>query len=207
VRRGFDKTFNYYGGALNYYTTRSGGGGGGRRALLQGGGGIFDIHAMGEPDRTERYVDSDFYSGIMWQERAEQIITEHAALGTDQPLFMYYAFQNPHGANLQVPEEYMAAAPCAGMTDEARQIYCGMVRLVNENVEKTHGMMRSMISEDFVMICELTAATIHVCWCWPRLISALTQRRSRARSLCGQWWLSYPRRLQHASAWQQGEPV
>eukprot|EP01052_Picozoa_sp_SAG31_P044719 SAG31_NODE_7898_length_1570_cov_1.360299_3_plen_231_part_00 len=145
MRRGWDKTYNYYGGGLNYYTKRTGGGGGsGRRLLMRGGQGIFD--------RTERYTNPEFYSGFMWQERVEQIITEHAALGIAQPLFMYYAFQNPHGTNLQVPEEYMAAAPCVGMSDEARQIYCGMVRLVDENVEKTHSLMSSLISEDFVLV-------------------------------------------------------
>lgn len=126
---------------MDYFTKTSGGG---QNAFL-------DIHAMGGPDRTERYVDPSFYSGLMWQERVEQIITEHSALGTDQPLFMYYAFQNPHGANLQVPEEYMAFAPCEAMRDEARQIYCGMVRLVEECVGKTHAMMTEL-DEDFVMI-------------------------------------------------------
>eukprot|EP01048_Picozoa_sp_COSAG05_P019761 COSAG05_NODE_3185_length_2260_cov_2.344285_3_plen_92_part_00 len=56
INRGWDKSFNYYGGALNYYTKRAG-----------GQNGFFDIHQMGAPDRDERHVDDEFYSGFLWQ--------------------------------------------------------------------------------------------------------------------------------------------
>eukprot|EP01048_Picozoa_sp_COSAG05_P023038 COSAG05_NODE_4832_length_1356_cov_0.990453_1_plen_184_part_00 len=145
INRGWDKSFNYYAGSMNYYTKTSG-----------GGNGFLDIHAMGGPDRDERYVDPDFYSGYLWQERAEQIITEHAEQGTDQPLFLYYAFQNPHASHLMVPEEYELLEPCNSMRGSmalnTRRIYCGMVRVINDCVEKTHEMMRQMIDPNFLMV-------------------------------------------------------
>jgi hypothetical protein len=87
INRGWDKAYNYYGGAMTYYT----------KLGWDSEEPFLDIHANGVPDRTERHVDPSLYSGRLWQERAEQVIAEHAALGTDQPLFLYYAMQNPHG--------------------------------------------------------------------------------------------------------------
>lgn len=141
INRGWDKAFNYYGGVMNYFTKRGG-----------GQNGFLDIHDMGGPDRDERHVDPSFYSGFLWQERTEQIIREHAELGTDQPLFMYYAMQNPHGAQLLVPDEYRAMQPCASMADDSRQIICGMVSLVNENMQKTHTLMRDMLDPNYILI-------------------------------------------------------
>lgn len=135
--RGWEKSFNFYGGGMDYYSKVA-------SAPDVGDNLFFDIHAMGEPDRTPAHIDGDYYSGDLWQLRAEQIITEHAALGTDQPLFLYYAMQTPHDP-MQVPESYTALAPCDSMTDTNRTIYCGMVHFIDESCRRTHFLFEELL--------------------------------------------------------------
>ena len=78
--RGWDQAYNFYSGGMDYY----------EKAQGAGANRFFDIHAMGEPDRDERHVSNDFYSGTLWQERAEKIILDHAQSGVDAPLFLYH---------------------------------------------------------------------------------------------------------------------
>jgi len=57
-----------------------------------------------EPDTDPRHLDTEFYSGYLWQEKAEKFILAHAAAaaaasGGDSdsaPFFLHYAFQTPH---------------------------------------------------------------------------------------------------------------
>ena len=72
--RGWEKSFNYYGGSMGYYS----------KLGWDSEGDFLDIHENGAPDREPRHVDPGLYSGLLWQERAEQVISEHSALGTDQ---------------------------------------------------------------------------------------------------------------------------
>jgi arylsulfatase A len=135
--RGWDKAFNYYTGGMDYYSKSVGGP---RNSH-------FDVHEMGAPDRDERHMSPEFWSGFIWQERAESIVHEHASTGVDAPLFLYYALQTPHSP-MQVPDAYTQEAPCAAMSDEDRRIFCGMVRFVDECAEKTHSLMREELAGD-----------------------------------------------------------
>ena len=65
--------------------------------------------------------------------------------------------QNPHGigglgGNLLVPPEYSAAQPCVAMPDEARRTLCGMIRLVDECVEKSVRMMRELLDPNLLLV-------------------------------------------------------
>eukprot|EP01051_Picozoa_sp_SAG22_P023921 SAG22_NODE_6392_length_862_cov_1.469201_1_plen_229_part_00 len=142
--RGWDKAYNFFGGGMDYYTKIAAGPDVGDNLFL-------DVHAMGAPDRTPEYLDENFYAATIWEDRIEQVIAEHAALGTDQPLFAYYAMQSPHDP-MQVPDEYRAAAPCDAVPDTNRQIFCGMVRFIDQSVARVHTLMAEAISPDFLFV-------------------------------------------------------
>ena len=143
--RGWQKAFNFYGGGMDYWSKVA-------SAPDVGDNLFLDIHAMGAPDRTPRHLSQDFYSGALWQERAEQIITEHAEQRPEgQPLFLYYAMQSPHSP-MQVPQQYLALQPCAQVLDTNRQIMCGMVHFVDECVKKTTQLMATLLDPDLLLI-------------------------------------------------------
>ena len=58
--QGWDKAFNFYGGGMDYFSKIAAGPDVGDNLFL-------DIHAMGEPDRSARYVDGGFYAAAIWQ--------------------------------------------------------------------------------------------------------------------------------------------
>eukprot|EP01047_Picozoa_sp_COSAG01_P062195 COSAG01_NODE_7875_length_3019_cov_5.998627_3_plen_68_part_00 len=62
-----------------------------------------------------------------------------------------------------VPAQYTASQPCAGMPNEARRTYCGMVRLVDECVETSLTQMLEMIDPGtmFVLMADNVRADVH----------------------------------------------
>ena len=67
--RGFDTSHTMWGGGLWWYNKTS----------QYDPVGFLDLHQDSEPDIDERHLSLEFYSGQLWQEKAEEFIARHAA--------------------------------------------------------------------------------------------------------------------------------
>lgn len=123
--RGFD---TYYGfmcsGDMGYLTKMN--------------GNYIDLYHDKNPETDEYALSSDVRSSWLFEAKVEDFITTHrATYGDTTPFFLYYALQDPH-TPLSSPEYFLESEPCASMTDETRQVYCGMIRCIDSSIE---GMM------------------------------------------------------------------
>jgi arylsulfatase A-like enzyme len=109
MRRGFDHQYGLYNGNFDYFTH------------LRDGG--LDWH------RDDRALREEGYSTDLIAREAARLITEQPA---EKPLFLYVAFNAPHGP-FQVPEPYKAMY--ADMPGEPRRsAYAGMVTAMDEGI-------------------------------------------------------------------------
>ncbi len=109
TRRGFDHQYGLYNGNFDYFTH-----------LREGG---LDWH------RDDRALREEGYSTDLIAREAVRLITEQPA---GQPLFLYVAFNAPHGP-FQAPDRYTALY--ADMPGESRRrIYAGMVTAMDEGI-------------------------------------------------------------------------
>lgn len=107
TRRGFERQYGHYNGALDYFDhTRDGG---------------FDWH------RDDRECRDEGYSTHLIAREAVRLITEQPA---GKPLFLYVPFNAVHGPH-QVPESYKT--PYAHLP-EPRRTYAGMVAAEDEAI-------------------------------------------------------------------------
>jgi arylsulfatase A-like enzyme len=107
TRRGFDRQYGHYNGALDYFEhTRDGG---------------FDWHRDDKVNRDEGY------STFLLADEAAKFIREHDGA---RPFFAYVPFTAVH-APLQVPEKYKE--PYAGMAPN-RRTYAGMTAAMDEAI-------------------------------------------------------------------------
>jgi arylsulfatase B/arylsulfatase I/J len=136
--RGFDSYYGYLTGSEDYYTHKR-------------------CDSLSYPDQqvcgldlrnkmTPDWNETGKYSTHLFTEEAENIIEQHAASKTKQPLFLYLAFQAVHAPN-QVPAEYLN--PYKGI--KQRRILAGMVSCLDEavgNITRTlqaHGLWNNTI--------------------------------------------------------------
>jgi arylsulfatase A-like enzyme len=108
TRRGFDRQYGHYNGAIDYFTHMRDGG--------------FDWH------RDDRECRDEGYSTRLIGEEAARFVTEMA--GQKKPFFLYVPFNAVHSP-FQAPEEY--TAPYAALTNE-RQKYAGMLAAMDESI-------------------------------------------------------------------------
>lgn len=107
TRRGFDRQYGHYNGALDYYThVRDGG---------------FDWH------RDDKVCRDEGYTTHLLAKEAVGIIDKHDG---KKPLFLYLPFNAPHGP-YQVPEKY--TQPYAKLP-KTRQVFAGMIAAMDEAV-------------------------------------------------------------------------
>ena len=107
TRRGFDRQYGHYNGALDYFThTRDGG---------------FDWHKDDKVNRDEGY------STHLIGKEAARFVAEN---GGKKPFFLYVPFNAVHAPH-QVPEKYTAAYP--DLKGE-RKAYAGMLAALDEQV-------------------------------------------------------------------------
>jgi arylsulfatase A-like enzyme len=107
TRRGFDRQYGHYNGALDYHThVRDGG---------------FDWH------RDDRACRDEGYATHLLAKEAVRVVREHDA---GKPLFLYVPFNAVHAPH-QVPDEY--TKPYAGLKGE-RRLYAGMLAALDEAV-------------------------------------------------------------------------
>ncbi len=107
TRRGFDRQYGHYNGALHYFEhTRDGG---------------FDWH------RDDKVCRDEGYSTFLIADEAAKFIREHDG---KKPFFAYVPFNAVH-APLQVPEKYKE--PYAGLPAN-RRTYAGMIAAMDEAI-------------------------------------------------------------------------
>jgi arylsulfatase A-like enzyme len=107
TRRGFDRQYGHYNGALDYFTHERDGG--------------FDWH------RDDKVCRDEGYSTHLIAAEASRFVTEHAG---KTPFFLYVPFNAVHSPH-QAPEKYTAAYP--NLTGE-RKKYAGMLAAMDEAV-------------------------------------------------------------------------
>lgn len=107
TRRGFDRQYGHYNGALDYFTHDRDGG--------------FDWH------RDDRESRDEGYSTHLLAREAARIVADH---DPSRPLFLYVPFNAVHAPH-QVPESYKA--PYAHLA-EPRRTYAGMLAAMDEAV-------------------------------------------------------------------------
>jgi len=117
TRRGFDRQYGHYNGAIDYFThVRDGG---------------FDWH------RDDKVSRDEGYSTTLLADEAVRFIRVHDAR---KPFFAYVAFTAVH-APLQVPEKYKE--PYAHLRPPNRQTYAGMIAAMDEAVGRIVGAIEA----------------------------------------------------------------
>jgi arylsulfatase A-like enzyme len=116
TRRGFDRQYGHYNGALDYFTH------------IRDGG--FDWHENDEACRDEGYT-TDLIAAA-----AVEVIAEH---DHQKPLFLYVPFNAPH-TPLQAPEEWIER--CAHIEQKNRRTYAAMVACMDDAVGRILGGLR-----------------------------------------------------------------
>jgi arylsulfatase A-like enzyme len=106
TRRGFDRQYGHYNGAIDYFTHFRDGG--------------FDWH------RDDKECKDEGYSTHLLAREAVRIVRDQA----DKPLFLYLAFNAVHSP-LQVPDEY--TKPFAHLNGPRRN-YAGMLAAMDEGI-------------------------------------------------------------------------
>jgi arylsulfatase A-like enzyme len=109
TRRGFDRQYGHYNGALDYFTH------------IRDGG--FDWH------RDDKVSRDEGYSTHLLAKEAVAVVQESAG---KKPFFLYVPFNGVHAPH-QVPEEYLK--PYGALTGQ-RKIYAGMLSALDEAVGK-----------------------------------------------------------------------
>lgn len=108
TRRGFDRQYGHYNGALDYFTHQRDGG--------------HDWH------RNDRENRDEGYTTVLLGDESVRLIEQQDA---SKPLFLYIPFNAPH-TPLQALEEDLQRY--AHITDRQRRTYCAMVHRVDEQV-------------------------------------------------------------------------
>lgn len=111
TKRGFDRQYGHYNGAIDYFTH------------IRDGG--HDWH------RDDERNDDEGYATDLIADEAVRIISGHRSANQDKPLFLYLPFNAPHSP-IQAPEDQIARNP--GYEDRKRQIYAAMVTSLDDAI-------------------------------------------------------------------------
>ena len=111
TRRGFDRQYGHYNGAIDYFTHDRDGG--------------HDWH------RDDRRNDDQGYATDLIAAEAVRVIADHAASQAERPLFLYVPFNAPH-TPLQAPPEQIARNQ--EIKNRDRRIHAAMVTSMDDAV-------------------------------------------------------------------------
>ena len=111
TRRGFDRQYGHYNGAIDYFTH------------IRDGG--HDWH------RDDKRCDDKGYATDLIAEETVRIIAEHDARDSEKSLFLYVPFNAPHSP-WQAPEDQIARNP--GYKEKRRQVYAAMVTSMDDAI-------------------------------------------------------------------------
>eukprot|EP01035_Chromulina_nebulosa_P018932 gene18932-24739_t len=133
--RGFDYTYGYYNGYIDYYTKSF--------------GGYLDLHENGEVVTETSEVSSDLHSAYLFQAKAEAVISNHAENYPDDPMFLYYALQLTHFP-YEPPAIYKER--CSSR-DTTNRLFCGLTVMLDEVVANlTCALKLNDMSDNTVII-------------------------------------------------------
>ncbi len=128
TRRGFDRQYGHYNGALDYFTH------------IRDGG--HDWH------RNDKANYDEGYATDLIAREAARVIADH---DQSKPLFLYVPFNAPH-TPLQAPEETIGQY--ASMNNQQRRIYAAMVHRLDEAIGRIlKALKQSHFPEEQTLIC------------------------------------------------------
>eukprot|EP01035_Chromulina_nebulosa_P016905 gene16905-22394_t len=131
--RGFDYTYGYYNGYIDYWTKEF--------------NGYNDLHENGVLVFNDDELSTDLHSAYLFQSKAENVIANHAKSYPDQPMFLYYSLQLVHFP-YQPPEEFLSR--CLSDDDDTANM-CGLTVMLDEVIAnltcalKSHDMIDNTI--------------------------------------------------------------
>ena len=157
TRRGFDRFFGFYTGAIDYYThnqTAS------RCKCAQKKANFLDFR---DQDKIFNERKGE-YSSAIFNEKAVEFIENH---NKRQPMFLIMSYQNVHDP-LQVPSEFSSMYD--HIADKNRRIYAGMASYLDESVHnlteafKNKGMWNNTV---FVFMSDNGGNPTNAGYNWP----------------------------------------
>ncbi len=129
TRRGFDRQYGHYNGAIDYFThVRDGG---------------HDWH------RDDQRNDDEGYATDLLGAEAVRIIAEHDGSDSEKPLFLYVPFNAPHSP-WQAPEDQIAKNP--GYENKRRQTYAAMVTSMDDAIGRILDAAGKHLAEEETLI-------------------------------------------------------
>ena len=141
--RGFDYFFGYLGGLVDYWN----------KDFL----GYLDFRENERVIREESLLTNDTHTAFIYQQRAEEVIANHAINHPDEPMFLYYASQLIH-SDWAVPHSYLER--CSNVVDNSTlshpslyYVYCGMNLLLDEVIGNlTCALEKNNMAENTVFV-------------------------------------------------------
>lgn len=143
--RGFDYFYGYLGGVLDYWTKDF--------------EGYVDFRENEKLIRDEDILSNATHTAFIFQQKAEEVIADHATNHPDEPMFLYYASQLIH-SDWATPYDYMMR--CSNVVDNSTlshpslyYVYCGMNLLLDDVIGnltcalEQHGMADNTV---FVLV-------------------------------------------------------
>ena len=134
VFRGFDSFLGMYLGSASYYNHDNMGAYDFRYNIKRADGTLSD---------TVLEAYKGIYSTEIYTNRTLDILSRHTeAYGDSRPLFVYLAYQTPHGPFEAPPQQYMKQAVKSGK--KARRTYSGMVSAMDYGVGEIVGRLEEL---------------------------------------------------------------
>lgn len=143
LNRGFDYFYGFLGGTLDYW----------HKNFL----GYTDLRENEQLVRDEGVLSNATHSAFIFQQKAEEVIANHAANHRGEPMFLYYAAQLIH-SDWAVPMSYIER--CSRIADSSTlahptlySVYCGMNLLLDEIVGNlTCALQRHNMAENTLFV-------------------------------------------------------
>ena len=132
--RGFDKFYGYYSGYIDYYNKTY--------------GGFLDLQDGDTLETDATYLDSDYHSAYIFNEKVQTMIADHAENHPSTPMFLYYALQLVHFPR-EAPDNYVER--CSSSYSDDAAIYCAQNLMLDEAIAnltcalKSHGLYNNTI--------------------------------------------------------------
>ena len=132
--RGFDRFYGYYNGYIDYW-----------RKTYDG---FVDLQDGENLETDATYLDSDYHSAYLFNEKVQMMIADHAENYSDLPMFLYYALQLVHFPR-EAPDNYVER--CSHSYSDDAAIYCAQNLMLDEAIAnltcslKSNGMYNNTI--------------------------------------------------------------
>eukprot|EP00811_Abedinium_folium_P025346 NODE_3612_length_2011_cov_2.670913.p1 GENE.NODE_3612_length_2011_cov_2.670913~~NODE_3612_length_2011_cov_2.670913.p1 ORF type:complete len:640 (+),score=150.41 NODE_3612_length_2011_cov_2.670913:148-1920(+) len=136
TRRGFDHFYGFMNSGMHYTS----------HTTMINGTQYVSLTNDGAVDRK----DHGILSAKLFARKALATISHHAREFKAQPLFLYFAIQNPHAP--LVESEYMNTTACRDVPNEDRQIFCGLARSADEGIGDVMSSLAKHFPDDDVAV-------------------------------------------------------